>query len=313
MADTVARARLLAPEARIRILTGSHLVEPIRSAVPDLGPGSFLVEPRARGTGPVLVWAAWEILRRDPEAVIVSLHADHVIRPAEAFRTLLLDAAALARREGLLLTVAVPPTRPETGYGYIRPGEELPPQGSARGFRVASFVEKPDLETARLYVEDGFLWNSGLFLWRAELFLEEVRRVAPELGSLLPLLEQGDVEVFFARAPEVTVDVAVLERSDRVGSVRATFEWDDVGSWEALARTRSPDEAGNVLVGDVHAVEAEGNVVLAEEGAVALFGVEGLVVVRTPAATLVTTRERSAELKRLLAALPPRLRNPEGP
>jgi len=174
---------------------------------------------------------------------------------------------------------------------------------------VATFTEKPDRETAEAYLDAGFLWNTGIFVWRADRVLEEVRAHAPEVGDLLPLLDEGEVEEFFERAPTITVDVAVLERSARVGAIAATFEWDDVGSWEALARTAEPDADGNVRVGPGQAFESRDNLVYAEDAPVVLDGVEGLVVVRTADATLVTTRERAPDLKRMLAELDPAIRD----
>lgn len=311
--ETLSRALLAAPRDRVRILAGAHLVGPFREALGGLDAATFMVEPEPRGTGPVLTWAAWKLLREDPEAILVSLHADHAIRPPGAFARLLHDAGAMAGEEDLLFTVAVPPTRPETGYGYIRPGKALEPRGSAEGFRVRSFVEKPDAATAREYLEAGYFWNSGIFVWRAAVFLDEVETVAPELAELLPLLEKGDEEEFFRRAPKISVDEAILERSERVASVKASFEWDDVGSWEALARTHPPDEGGNVLLGSVHAVDARDTIAMAEEGSVVLFDVEDLVVVRTGTVVLVARRSRTPELKSLLNTLPPELRDPDEP
>ncbi len=312
--ETVERARTLAPPERIRILTGYHLVEPIRRALPEALGRSFLVEPHARGTAPVLAWAAWLVAREDPDAIILSLHSDHLIRPPEEFTRTLRAAAQLATDQDMLVAVAVPPSRPETGYGYIRPGEPLPVSEGERGldgFRVEAFVEKPDATTARLYLEKGCLWNSGIFAWTAHRFLEEVRTHAPEVGEHLSLLEEDDAEGFFQAVSPISVDEAVLERSGRVASVRATFEWDDVGSWEALTRTRSADSEGNVTVGSVQAVESSGNIVYAEGGPVVLFGAENLVVVRTRGATFVTPRERTGDLKELFRHLSEELRDPE--
>jgi len=309
--ETLDRALGLVPMERIRILTGAHLLDPFQDSLSELESTSFLVEPQARGTGPVLVWAAWVISQSDPAAVIVSLHADHAIQPLGAFHSLIRDGASAAETTDALFTVAVPPSRPETGYGYIRPGEPLPVHGQIDAFRVRSFVEKPDLETARQYMDLGYLWNSGIFLWKAGIFLEEVKAVAPELGDLLPFLEAGDVEGFFREAPNISVDEAVLERSSRVASVRATFQWDDVGTWEALARTRPADAAGNVLVGSVEAVDSQENIVMAEAGTVVLFGVEGLAVIRSGDLVLVADRSRTSDLKSLLEALPQQLRDPE--
>lgn len=303
--DTVGRAKALAPPDRIRILAGGHLVEPMGRVLPELPDSAFLVEPRARGTGPVLAWAAWTLRREDPDAVLVSLHSDHVVDPEEAFVSTVTRAAQIGRDHGRLMTVAVPPDRPEIGYGYIQPGAEV-----GEGFEVAAFHEKPDEETARRYVADGYLWNSGIFVWPARIFLDEVREHAPEIGDLLTHLEAGDEERFFDEAPRISVDEAVLERSDRVAAVAAEFRWDDVGSWEALSRNREADADGNVAQGAGRFVDSEDNIVYSEDRPVVLFGVDDLVVVRTDAVTLITTRERAPRLKELLDRLPDELRNP---
>lgn len=306
--DTVRRITPLVPAERLRILTGAALAEPILASLPELGPGNLLLEPRAAGTAPVLAWAAAELERRDPDAVMISLHADHAIAPPEAFRDLLSRAAALAVEHRRLFTIGAVPTRPETGYGYIRVGDPLPGGGDEPGHTVARFVEKPDRATAARYVEEGYLWNTGLFVWRAADLLDEIERVTPEMVELVPLLRAGGTEEFFARTPSIAIDHAVLERSDRVGVVRATFDWDDVGAWDAVLRTRPADAAGNVVMGDGHAVDSRGCVVCGEDGPVVTYGVDDLVVVRTGGVTFVAHRDRAPDLKTLLAQLPEPLR-----
>ena len=301
------------PEERIRILTSKRLTDLILEVLPSLGREAFLVEPQARGTGPVLAWAAWEIAKIDPAAVIVSLHADHIIKPKTAFLQILRDAASLAQETGRLFTVSVLPSRPETGYGYIEPGEPLVAPAGVRAFEVGAFHEKPDLETAHRYIDEGHFWNSGIFVWRASAFLDEIRSVAPEIGDLLPLSDDESPEAFFAQVPNLTVDVAVLERSTRVASVTATFDWDDVGSWEGLKRSREADSDGNVVVGSGHIVDGMRNVIYTEGGTVAMFGVDDLVVVQCGEITLVTTTERAPDLKRLLAQLPSSVYEPTTP
>ncbi len=301
------------PAERIRILASKRLTELIVQVLPSLGREAFLVEPQARGTGPVLAWAAWEIAKIDPAAVLVSLHADHIIEPEAAFLELLRDVAGLARETGRLFTVSVPPSRPETGYGYIEPGEPLAAPPGVRAFEVGAFHEKPDLETAHRYIDEGHFWNSGIFVWTASAFLDELRSVAPEIGDLLPLIEDESPEAFFAQVPNLTVDVAVLERSTRVASVTATFDWDDVGSWEGLKRSREADSDGNVVVGSGHIVDGMRNVIYTEGGTVATFGVDDLVVVQCGEITLVTTTERAPDLKRLLAQLPSSVYEPTTP
>lgn len=301
--DTVERIRPLIPLDRVRILTGHAMVDPIRGAVAELEPGHFLVEPQARGTAPVLVWAAHALHARDPDAVMVSLHADHVIRPEPAFRDLVAAAARSADRHDRLFTVGIRPTRPETGYGYVRRGDPLDDQG-AHGVRA--FVEKPDAETARSYLQAGdYLWNSGIFVWRAARLLEEVRRHTPELAELLPLLDRDDVAGFFDAAPSLSIDRGVLERSERIGVVEATFDWDDVGTWDAAGRTRAGDGRDNVVVGPAHLHEADRCVVWNEtDEPVVVFGTADVVVVRRKGVTLVLPRDRAADLKELLDTLP---------
>lgn len=307
--ETLERARTIVPDTRIRIVTGEALVGPFRTALPDLDPDLLLVEPRARGTAPALVWAAWTLVREDPGAVLVSLHADHLIRPVEGLRETVLAAARVAREEDLLVTVGAPPDRPETGYGYVQPGDPIEVAGEVEAYRVSAFHEKPDEETARSYVAGGYLWNTGIFVWKASTFLEEVVSHAPEVGAHIERLEGGDVAGFFEAVPETTVDVAVMEKSRRIATVAARFEWDDVGAWHALRRTRGTDDGGNVVVGEGFVHEGTDNVVFADEGRIVLFGVDDLVAVRSGDVTLVTRLDRSADLKSLLDHLPPHLRD----
>lgn len=301
--DTVERARSLVPDERIRILAGAHLTEPFRSAVPELPSSSYLVEPQARGTCPVLAWAAWELERLDPEAILVSLHSDHLIRPLEDFRETVRVAAHLARTENLLLTVGVEPDRVETGYGHIQLGERLDAPGSAEAYRIAAFHEKPNADTALKYMDAGYLWNTGIFVWKASVFLEEVQRHAPEVADCLPLLESDGPQAFFEAVPVCVVDTVVMERTDRAATVKATFVWDDVGNWEALSRTRASDGQGNVIEGTADVVDGHGNVVYSDGGRIVLYGVDDLVVVEAGGTTLVMPKERAADLKELLAEL----------
>ncbi len=306
--DTIDRIVPLVPLERLRVLTGAHLAEPILAALPDLGPENLLLEPRAAGTAPVLAWAAAELERLDPAATMISLHADHVIAPSEAFRTCLRTAVAAAREHRALVTIGAVPDRPETGYGYVQVGEPL----NGHASRVAKFVEKPDRETAAAYLAGGkHLWNTGLFVWEATLFLEELLAHTPELGTGVELLRAGEVEAFFASVPTLSVDEGLLERSQRVAVVSSTFAWDDVGTWDALFRTRSPDADGNLGIGDAYPVESKRTALYADSGSLVAFGVEDLVVVRTGDVTLVAHRDRVADLKALLQELPERLRSGE--
>lgn len=305
--DTIERLLPLVGWERLRILAGRHLAEPFEQQVEGLAEEHFLVEPEAKGTLPILAWAAHEILKADPNAVMASLHSDHVIRPPDVFRTQIHEAATLAQQEQRIITFGVPPTRPETGYGYIRSGDRLGSDFEA--YEVGQFIEKPRREAASDFVRRGYLWNSGIFVWPAKLFLDELRKTAPQVGDLLPLLDEGKVAEFFDRVPTISVDEGVLERSSRVAVLPTRFEWDDVGAWDAVGRTRHADSAGNVVVGDVSLVDSKDCIAWGDDGAVVLFGVDNLVVVRSNGVTLVAARERTAELKSLLKQLPRSLRD----
>jgi mannose-1-phosphate guanylyltransferase len=305
IAETVDRITPLVSAARIRVLTGAALAEPILRAAPSLGHDNLLLEPIARGTAPVLAWAAHTLAAVDPDAIMLSLHSDHVIEPAAGFRSALAQAAALSARHRLLFTLGAIPTRPETGYGYIAPARVLDDEVPA--FEVDRFVEKPDRETAQGYIDDGCLWNTGIFIWPVRLLLDELERHTPELARLLPLLDAGDVDAFFAQAPVLSIDEGLLERSTSVGVLRADFRWDDVGAWDAVSRNRSTDAHGNVAEGDAHFVDSRNCLAWAEEGSVVMYGVSDLVVVRTAGITFVAPRDRTPDLKQLLARLPDRL------
>ena len=307
--DSLDRMAPLCDPRRTLILTNASLVDSIHSLAPELPRPNIIAEPRPAGTAAALTWAAAQIEQASgSEAIMMSIHADWAVADADGFRGALTDAAAIADTSHMLVTVGIVPSRPDPGYGYIRPGANLPSSGARR---VAEFVEKPSAERAASMVDEGCLWNSGIFVWRVGDFLAEVRKHCREVAPALDA-HPDDLEKFFTsvRNP-IAVDVGVLERSDRVAVIPGDFGWDDVGTWAALRRVRSADDAGNVMSGPVHAVEATGNVVHAEGNEVVLYGVSDLVVVTHDGLTLVTTTHHATDLKQLLSALPARVRERE--
>jgi mannose-1-phosphate guanylyltransferase len=304
---TLDRLEPLVPPERTLVLTNASLRDTVHHHVPGLPVNNIIAEPRAVGTGGALTWAASEIERRDsPSATMISVHADWAIGDDAGFRTALDRAASIAERENALVTVGVVPTRPDTGFGYIRPGETL----GDGAFRVDRFVEKPDRVSAQRMIAEGALWNSGIFAWRVGDFLDEVRALTPELAPALAAAG-GNADRFFDAATPITVDVGVLERSEKVVVMPGSFEWDDVGTWGSLARIRDRDARGNVTSGPVVLVDAEDNVVYAEGTDVVLYGVSDLVVVVRDGLTLVTSMEACGDLKTLIASLPPSIRDRE--
>lgn len=302
-------APLCSPEQTL-VLTNASLVEPIHALAPEIPRSNLVAEPRPAGTAAALAWAAAQIERASgPEAIMMSIHADWSVADGDGFRAALTRAASIATTTHTLVTVGVVPSRPDPGYGYIRPGEPLGDSSGAR--RVAEFAEKPSPERAEVMVREGCLWNSGIFVWRVGDFLTELRQHCPEVAPALDA-HPTDLAAFFAAVPDpIAVDVGVLERSSKVTVIPGDFGWDDVGTWAALRRVRHADPSGNVMSGDVHTVNASNNVVHAEGNEVVLYGVSDLVVVTHEGLTLVTTTKHATDLKQLLSALPPRVRDRE--
>jgi mannose-1-phosphate guanylyltransferase len=309
LAESVDRLLPLVPADHVLILTNGTLVPAIAELLPAIPAANLIAEPRAGGTAAALTWAAQEIARRDgPDAVMISVHADWSVADAEGFRGALSRAAEVAEQHHALVTVGVVPTRADPGFGYIQPGDTL--DHDAR--RVARFVEKPDRARAETMRRDGYLWNSGIFVWRVGDFLDDVRKLTPEIAPALHA-NADDLAGFFAAVTPISVDVGVLERSNRVAVLPGDFGWDDVGTWGALRRVRETDASGNAVQGHLHAVDATGNVVHAPDTTVVLYGVADLVVVVEHGMVLVTTVDRSSDLKTLIDALPRGVRDGDDP
>jgi mannose-1-phosphate guanylyltransferase len=302
--ETIDRLTGLIPRERILVVTGAALAGQIQERL-KLARTNVLVEPRAASTAPALIWATVEAQRRDPEAEVLSLHADWAVGDAAAFRRTADTALTIARQHHCLVTVGVVPSRPETGYGYIVPGPSL-----GDGARmVARFSEKPDAATALDLMAAGALWNSGLFAWTAERLLAEVEAHTPEVAPHLPALRAGEVERFFRDVTPISIDVGLLERSASVAVVSGAFAWDDIGTWQALTRVRPKDTNGNLVVGNAFLHDSEDCIVWSDRDTVVLSGVQDLIVVQANGRILVMPSERAASMKQLLDALPPEIRD----
>jgi mannose-1-phosphate guanylyltransferase len=302
--QTLARLEGLIPRERVLVVTSKALAPRLQEVL-GVAPANMLIEPRPASTGPALVWATSEARRRDPDAEVLSLHADWTIREAAAFRHTAAQALATAVRHRRLVTVGIIPSRPDTSFGYIVPGNPL--DDVARS--VARFAEKPDAATALDLMASGALWNSGLFAWSADVLLEEVRRHTPEIGVQLTRLEAGDVAWFFQYVKPVSIDVGVLERSSLVAVVPGRFTWDDVGTWDALSRVRPRDPAGNVTVGPVHLLDSHDCVVWSAGDPIVASGVKDLIIVHANGRILIMPRDQAAGLKTVLDRLPPDIRD----
>jgi len=307
--------------ADVAVVTNERLFDELRShlaAQPDaeLHHVRYIQEPMARNTAPAIALAAATLLADDPDAVMVVLPSDHLLEDGALWADCIRAASAVAR-DGWLVTVGISPTRPETGYGYIRAAEVLPGRavGSAVPHVAAEFVEKPDRSRAEEYVAGGkFFWNAGIFVMRAARVLEELdaaggneARIADVVRTIaaMPPEERNNeaARAAFESLAPVSIDVAVMERSDRVAVIPALLNWSDVGSLAVLEDVAEPDAAGNVRCGRGVDIGSRDTIVYSTDRLVATLGVQDLIVVDTADATLVLTKDRVQDVRQIVDAL----------
>lgn len=314
IAATVRRIAPLAPADRVLIATGTHLIGPTRAALPNVPSSAILGEPMQRNTAACIGWATSIVARSNPDALIMVLPSDHYIAQEAAFQATLQRALASAS-SGVLTTIGITPTRPETGYGYIELGEPLEPGLH----RVARFVEKPKLQVAEQYLQGGkHLWNSGMFFFRASSMLEAIGRHLPDLyagleritraSSLEAEAEQRETLSVFESLASISIDYGVMEKESPLNVVTGDFGWNDVGSWESVWELSDKDEAGNAAPPGTVLVDSHGNLVrdLRRAGTtkpIALVGVEDLCVIETDDVLLVIPRARAQDAKLAVEAL----------
>ena len=314
LADTVHRVSRLVPPKNVVVVTGEALRRTVLRDLPQLGRDQVLCEPVGRNTAPCIAWAAVEIARRAPDGVMVVLPADHVVTPIERFLDDLRVALAAADEERCLVTLGIRPTRPETGYGYLRGGGRLSARWPGKSLRrVAAFHEKPTESRAKRFLRaGGYFWNSGMFAWRCDTILEEITLHLPELAAAIRSLEtrrvrgripRSALSTAYPRFPSISIDHGVMEKSARVAMVPARFTWNDIGSWDAVGTIWPKDAADNASRDPLVAIDARGNVVATRGKPVALLGVSGLAVVDGGDAILVCPRERAQDVRMVVAAL----------
>ena len=306
------RARYLAPPERLFVCTSAEYASEVMAQLPDLPPENLLGEPVGRDSLNAAAWPAANLVRRDPRAVMAVLTADHLISPDDVFTSRVKEGFALAESDpAALVAFGVVPTSPHTGYGYLERGG--PVDGFANATHVISFTEKPGDETAAEYLASGrYWWNSGMFVWRAATLLEQVRQLQPETYQAMVKLaaDPQTLEAVYPSLTRISIDYAVMEPVSRgrgnahVVAVPLPIAWADVGSFSSLYQALMTDEAGNAKVGDVHTLDAKGNLAFNQvPGSIALIGVEGLAVVRTADTTLVVPLRDSQKVRQLAAAI----------
>lgn len=310
--QTFERLTPLVPAQCIWVVTTRSSAEMTRELLPELPLGNVLAEPVGRDTAACVGYAAQVLRHHDPEAVCVVLPADHVIGEEETFRATLAAGAAHVQAAGGLLTFGVRPTSPETGYGYLHIGPQATVVDGHAVHRLETFVEKPELATARAYVEGGdHLWNAGIFAWAADDLLMEIERQLPRLAAGLGEIaasfgserERSITNEVYPRLPRISVDFGIMEGAETCWTLPVEYPWSDVGSWSALPALLTRDSLGNATRGRTLTLDGHNNVVISEGPVVAVADVDGLVVVATSDAVLVVPADHAQRVKEVVAAI----------
>jgi len=312
LAQTVDRLEGLVEARDVFVITNAEQREAVLEVCPELDPDKVIGEPMGRDTAAAVGLATVLVRREDPEASFAMLPADAVVRDAAGLRATLESAFRAAEAQPVLATIGITATFPATGYGYIQQGGSIGEFAGRPVFQVTRFVEKPDPDTARGYLEAGdYFWNAGMFIWTVAAIASELERSTPGLWAALQAIDAGLAEGLsldellaehYPNLEKISIDYAVIEKARRVVMVESGFDWDDVGEWPAVARHYPADAAGNVVRGSAELEDASGNIVYCRDEAhlVALLGVKDLIVVETADATLVCHKEKAQEIKALV-------------
>jgi len=314
--STLSRLSSLSKKENHWIVASANQKELCLEHLKNFGLRNFLFEPVARNTAPAITWAAWEILKKDPDAIMLVVASDHVIQNVRSFEQTVLDAAQLARNN-YFVTIGIQPTFPATGFGYIEKG--LPLDGNAQilapgtdgdlhsgalGFSVRSFREKPNLAAAEQFIRTGkYLWNSGMFVWKAQTFWNAMSHIEPELCQAISQSTPTQLQEIYHRFSNSPIDISFMEQTSHVACVPATFDWNDVGSWASARECFATDESGNSITGDVFVSKTKSSLIHAKDIFVAAVGLDNVAVVATKDAVLVMPLDQCQEVKSIVKHL----------
>lgn len=309
---TVNRIKPIIPIERIFVCTGEMYVDLVKEQLPELPERNIIVEPEGRNTAPCIALSAFIIKKFYENANMIVLPSDHLIKDEEEFRNIIEDANEFVKENNeAIITLGMQPTRPETGYGYIRYGTDEALVNNHKVIKVDAFVEKPNKEKAEEYLREGnYLWNGGMFLWSVENILNQIRCYTNDTYEALvdiDTVNEDDMQNFinnnYYKTEAISIDYAVMEKSKSIYVVPSNFGWDDVGSWEALDRYREKDNEGNVLVGNAKVVDSKGNLVISSSHDIVVEGLEDIYVIENEGKILVGKKSNVANVKNLKVLL----------
>ena len=287
------------------VVTNAKYVDIVHEQLPEIPAENILAEPAARNTAPCVAWAGWRILQKDPDANIVVTPADAVILNVSLFRAIIGEALDYTRDTNAIVTLGIVPNRPETGYGYVEVADSI----IGNVHKVASFREKPDLETARKYLEAGnYLWNAGIFVWNVRTLAESIRQYVPQIAGLMDRMVPADgkegeaVEAIFPTCEKISIDYAVMEKHPNVCTIPADVQWSDLGNWQSLYEKLPKDDDGNAAVGNVRFFESSNNIVHMEScKRVVIQGIHDCILSEKNGQILICQRSEEQRIKEFSA------------
>lgn len=284
------------------VVTASHLAEGVREQLPELPTENILVEPEGRDTAPAVAWSTIEVAKRYGDEVVTGFFpADHWIAEQDIFESTLKAAVDAAVQNSAIVTLGIAPTHAAIGYGYIEQGEKIGLYDEYPAYKVDRFTEKPDRDTAEQFVNSGrFSWNGGMFVFQAKVMLKELHQHAPEI---IQLLEAKGIEAY-STVPKLSIDYAVMEKTDRACVLPVRFSWDDLGDWGAIERLMKSDSP-NVELGQHVGMDTTGAIVYTsdDDEVVVTIGLEDTVIVRDGKVTLIVKKDRTQDIKAVLKTI----------
>ncbi len=306
---TVERIRPLIDLEDIYISTNRAYRGLVMEQLPGIPPENILCEPVGRNTAPCIGLGAVHIAKKYEDAVMMVLPSDHLIKYNQMFLNALKDGCSIAEKGKNLVTIGITPDYPETGYGYIK---FLPQQADGNAYAVDRFVEKPDMETAKEYLEsEEYLWNSGMFIWKVSTILDNMKSMLPDLHQGLFNIAEAIgtdkqemvLEKVFPELESVSIDYGVMEKAENIFILPGVFGWDDVGSWLAVERIQKSNESGNVVTGNIITINSKNNIIQGGKKLIAAVGLENLIIVDTEDATLICDKGNTPDIKLVLENL----------
>ncbi len=310
--STIQRFRKFIDKQEIFIVSQKSQATVLGEQAPEIPKDNLIYEPVGKNTLPCMGLVAMIAEKEDPECVMVISPADHLIQNDELFRDTVLLASKIACENNDFVTIGIPPSYPATGYGYVQIDREVTEENDIRSFKVKRFVEKPDLETAEAYMEQGgFYWNSGLFVFKVSVFLDAMKKFSPDLYHDLRKIqaEIGNpdfgktLDTIYREVESISVDYGIMEHAQNISLVEGNFQWNDLGSWEAVYLISNKDKNGNYASGEAVFYDSSNSYVYGNDGVIALIGLDDVIVVRDGNTTLVCKRDKAEEVKMVVEQL----------